>query len=78
MRKKDLLLIIATLEDVLETATMNTADFSAHGMNPKIDIDRETLNKVIKSATKVWRETWLIWPLKEAIDKLHTEVGDNL
>ena len=68
--KSDLYKIIQALEDVRKYATMNTAQFNGWNSEPRLDIDNETLNKVIKSTTQLWRDSYIVTPLDETLETL--------
>jgi len=61
MPKKETRLLIMELKEILAVATMEEAFFT----------DPAT-TKYIRDTTNVWRETWIIKPLKELIKRYET------
>ena len=73
MKKTELLQAIETLKDARQRATMETMSLQTYNMNPRIDIDQETLNAIVKSSTELWRETWIITPMDDVLAMLESE-----
>jgi hypothetical protein len=74
--------LISDLEDVLRTATMETASFGHFGGSDLTQTSRQggTVLKgpveetdYIREQTKLWRETWLVRPLQDAINGLKAQ-----
>ena len=68
--------IIPILKDVFRVATMKNTRFG-----DLLDFDdnclpktKKEVNVFIKKETKLWRETWILEPLKSVIEKLEQEI----
>ena len=53
------------IEHVIETATMKHDGFGKDN-----DMPNDKYTNEIREATKLWRETWIIAPLKEILAKV--------
>ena len=73
MKKMELYQTIEALKEIRRFATMKTMSLQTYNMNPRLDIDNNTLTAIVESSTKLWRETWVITPLDEVIEKLEKE-----
>ena len=82
----DLAKILVTLREVRDTATMRNASFgwdkvttTCNPMNPDGGMGGGTVEvpvtEFIQRRTRVWRESWIIGQLDEAIAKLEEAVG---
>ena len=73
MKKMELYQTIETLKEIRRVATMKTMSLQTYNMKPRLDIDNATLTAIVESSTELWRETWIITPLDEVIEKLEKE-----
>ena len=61
--------VINRLKDARQTATMETASFSlSEGMGNEKDTE------AIREATDLWRRSWILTPIDEAIEVLQGEL----
>jgi hypothetical protein len=73
MKKMELYQTIESLKEIRRFATMKTMSLQTYNMQPRLDIDNDTLTAIVESSTKLWREIWVITPLDEVIEKLEKE-----
>lgn len=55
-----------TLKEVLETATMQNARFSYY--KSRLPQNEEQITPFIRDATHLWRETYIIAPLRQMLE----------
>ncbi len=60
--------VLKLLKDAREAATMERASFHLPGHNMFADADADTT--AIREATRLYRETWIIYRLDEAIAEI--------
>jgi len=74
--KKELNKIISILQDVRDTSKMTHCRFNKGG-DSMISEEDEKYTEEIKRATRIWRESWIINPLTEIVEKLSGVVMDQ-
>jgi hypothetical protein len=67
--KKELRFLIQRLSEVVQIATMNSANFDCNSCDPPTSFDSEHPTEYIRQKTKLWRETWIIEPLRTLIER---------
>jgi len=79
IRKLKMEKILSKLREIQRISTMKTSDFSYHFC---IDYEEfgfptkeKEVNKFIKGRTKLWRNSWIVDPLKEIIKEIENEIN---
>lgn len=69
--KKKAKIILRKLREVRKTATMESASFYLQKEpGDWLKMGNETDTELIREATKLWRQSWILHPLREVIEEL--------
>lgn len=65
--------VLSLLREVLQAAQMERAEFSRIIPNDSLPQSEKEVTAFIKERTRIYRESWIINPLKEVIDVIEGE-----
>jgi hypothetical protein len=79
MRQKSQYSLRGLISRALDHARMERASFSENLLKPEFPLPKTEaeVTAFIKGRTKLWRESWLIPPLEQALSKIKMRDGKN-